>query len=490
VRHLLFICAGGVAIATGIAVASPASGIERERPGNSMAPVALETYSWTGPYIGANVGYGVSLDRTSHGRYVGGALNGGIEAFDIGPDGVIGGGQIGYNWQPALNFVLGIEADFQASGQTDSATCVSRCRVTGPSPAISQYMQRLPWFGTVRGRVGVTNGPTLFYVTAGWAYGRIETDISTTQIAGNTILTVNYREDKSGWTLGGGVESQVFGNWTAKVEYLYVDLGTINAQFLASNFNATFVTSSDIHNHVVRAGLNYSFGAPGADYPMAAPAPSANWSGFYVGGNAGYGIAANASGFVAQKPLIVYDTFDLVPRGAIAGGQIGFNWQFAPMWVAGIEADIQGSGQSARANCVTGCIPPPAPSAFLTQVDQTLSWFGTVRGRLGWTNGATLFYGTGGWAIGRITETLTTDLNAGGIYKAAFAYTRSGWTAGGGIETQLGNGWSAKAEYLYVDLGTFSDPVTYPTGSVPFILSSEFHDHIMRVGVNYNFGTR
>jgi len=137
---------------------------------------------------------------------------------------------------------------------------------------------------------------------------------------------------------------------------------------------------------------------------------------------------------------------------------------------------------------VISCTLPPAANIFFGQVDQDISWFGTVRGRFGWTNAATLFYVTGGWAFGRVTTNLTMNLNSAGVYSATFTDTKSGWTAGGGIEMHLAGNWSAKAEYLYVDLGSIDESFVYTPGALRYVLSSDIRNHIFRIGVNYRFG--
>src|SRR5262249_22490897 len=121
---------------------------------------------------------------------VGTPLYGAPPNFNLSPDGVIGGGQIGYNWQFSPIWVVGIEADIQGSAQKDTRTCVLPCGTginTVPTVVGALFPvnfttysieQKLQWFGTVRGRLGYTNGPALFYVTGGLAYGEVQTNAS------------------------------------------------------------------------------------------------------------------------------------------------------------------------------------------------------------------------------------------------------------------------------------------------------------------------
>jgi outer membrane immunogenic protein len=187
-------------------------------------------------------------------------------------NGVIGGLQAGYNWQSA-NWVYGLEADIQWTGQKGSIafSCVTAVPCGFP-PAINTTIdQKLKWFGTLRGRVGTTTfSPTVIaYVTGGLAYGEITTDVTLSGANANAVATSaagSFSTTKAGWVVGAGVEGRIIGNWTGKIEYLYMDLGTVSGGPLASlvapavrtNFaNASF--SSRITDNILRVGLNYKF---------------------------------------------------------------------------------------------------------------------------------------------------------------------------------------------------------------------------------------
>ena len=124
------------------------------------------------------------------------------------------------------------------------------------------------------------------------------------------------------------------------------------------------------------------------------------------------------------------------------------------------------------------------------KAEQTLAWFGTARGRVGWVNGSTLFYATGGLAFGEMKTSVTHRINnpPGPAPSAQFAYTKTGWTVGGGIETRLADNWSAKIEYLYIDLGDATETIAYPANNSNFTTQASFHTHVARVGLNYRFG--
>jgi outer membrane immunogenic protein len=238
--------------------------------------------------------------------------------------------------------------------------------------------------------------------------------------------------------------------------------------------------------------------------PAVAPVPVYNWTGFYVGGNVGgaWGDRSNDgfAGNAATAPLFAEAIFPtslgVQPSGVIGGAQIGYNWQVSPMSVWGIEADIQGSGYNGSAVLTS---TPPIAAQFNTAIEQHSNWFGTVRGRAGFlATPNLLLYGTGGLAYGQ-TEVSSTTVGTGFTLATcplnftcatgASTSTRAGWTVGAGAEWIFAPGWSAKAEYLYIDLGTQS--TNLPSVILPafvFSASAPFRENIARVGINYHFG--
>jgi outer membrane immunogenic protein len=258
-------------------------------------------------------------------------------------------------------------------------------------------------------------------------------------------------------------------------------------------------------------------------YKAPAAAPLYNWSGFYIGVNAGYGWGkantdiAYAGGNALEGP--VGNSFDPLPafahsdsgklNGPNGGGQIGYNWQFAPMGVLGIEADLQATRQKHSNRFVDSFSSSFNDSeeivtddlTHVTDFEAKISWFGTVRGRLGYAWNGVLLYGTGGLAYGEVglsgtsVSTLTgsggdnIDVNPFTIVTAksfAASAVNLGWTAGAGIEGALANNWTWKAEYLHMDLGSLSVTGIAATGAT-FTASSKFTDEIVRVGLNYRF---
>jgi|SRR5690242_10966060 outer membrane immunogenic protein len=285
-------------LATAIAIAgligTPALAADMAVKGPPVAPAPV--FSWTGFYGGLNMGVG--LGRASNDiNYFAPALQGGpcnpslcINGSDrVHMNGPIGGVQVGYNWQNG-NYLLGLEADFQGTGQSGTRDFVVSFDngTTGQGTAGISITERMPWFGTLRGRVGYVANPWLVYVTGGLAYGRIEIDSSAsatgipnvpptlcTIAVGNTCSVWGFSGSgvtKMGWTVGLGTELALGGNWTAKFEYLFVDLGSFNTTFtgLAGCFatpgqacRSTAAGAGTIHSaiteNIARVGLNYQF---------------------------------------------------------------------------------------------------------------------------------------------------------------------------------------------------------------------------------------
>jgi outer membrane immunogenic protein len=273
-------------------------------------PPIVAVYDWTGFYLGGNVGYSWGRSSTTAALTdplgVPPLLAATSAKFDL--NGVIGGGQIGYNWQRS-NWVFGLEGDIQGSGEKGSTSAVcagaaltllntvaavsSACSLghAGDTaagnvlalPVTSSLSEKIEWFGTVRGRIGPTIAPTILaYVTGGLAYGEVKTTetIAGTNITnpggqgvnGGTILTpfaasFGNSSTRVGWTVGAGIEGAISGNWTAKIEYLYMDLGNISGSFITPVVapSGGFVTASyntHVTDNILRVGVNYRWGGP------------------------------------------------------------------------------------------------------------------------------------------------------------------------------------------------------------------------------------
>ena len=243
------------------------------------APVMIPVVNWTGFYIGINGGYSwgkagreLSFFNPLTGIQIIPPVGSGATS-DSNLNGGVFGGQLGYNWQSG-NWVFGFETDAQWTGQRGSASRLCGVLATvagaclpgvslGTSAAIEQHLE---WFGTFRGRAGVLVTPsTLLYVTGGAAYGSLNTDITVTSITPLGLpvsVTRSGDSSKFGWTIGGGVEAMFGTNWSGKLEYLYMDLGTVESTTgIGTGVLIGTNLSTRVTDSIFRAGINYQFSA-------------------------------------------------------------------------------------------------------------------------------------------------------------------------------------------------------------------------------------
>jgi outer membrane immunogenic protein len=226
---------------------------------------------------------------------------------------------------------------------------------------------------------------------------------------------------------------------------------------------------------------------------VAGPAAAAdqNWTGFYAGGNLGYGWG-NADASVLGLPVsppVFAQSLSAQSTGMLGGLQGGYNWQFSGKWLLGAELDFQGADISGGALDSPILLGTPLVGAYV-QSHTKLDWFSTLRARIGFLPmDRLLLYVTGGAAYGSTSNTGNL-INPGVIaYPAKTSDSRVGWAAGAGAEWALPGMWTVKAEYLYLDLGSNS-AVGFPTPlPVPFAISYQWKGsaNMLRLGVNYKF---
>lgn len=242
--------------------------------------------------------------------------------------------------------------------------------------------------------------------------------------------------------------------------------------------------------------------ANAADMPLKAPPPppAFDWSGWYVGLNLGYSWGrswSDVTGTTAVPSTFAFTTSTSMD-GWLGGGQIGYNWQFNKNWLLGVEADIQGTGQRGTAYAPTYTFGfPGVPLINATgSLEQKLPWFGTLRARLGFEpSDHWLLYATGGLAYGEVDSTATATTSQLGtptlVSSSTASNTQAGWAAGAGAEWWLSDRLSAKAEYLYIDLGHVTNSYTFTGlglgGFATAAISSHITDNIFRVGIDYHF---
>ncbi|MGJ0507425.1 MAG: outer membrane protein [Methylocystis sp.] len=288
----LFACAASSAFAADLP--------SRKAPPVLPPPPVL---TWTGFYAGLNAGGTWSNNNTATFGAVGLVddpiwLPGGpfaLSATGVATGnsgaGFIGGGQIGYNYQFGSSFLVGFETDIQGvAGTSGTAQAVGVAvntvtfdPVSTPT-TVTRVNRRMDYFGTVRGRLGWLVTPTLLvYGTGGFAYGGFslsaaQYSFDPSGLYGTGFGATSFNRTATGWTAGGGVEWMFWPNWSAKVEYLYYDLGhasstlspvsgldqTVFAAPGTLGFMNVTRVSTRLSGNIVRAGVNYHFnwGAP------------------------------------------------------------------------------------------------------------------------------------------------------------------------------------------------------------------------------------
>jgi outer membrane immunogenic protein len=225
-----------------LAAAAPAFAADLTPPPPPVAVPAVPLFTWTGLYLGGQIGYAWGTDTLT------------VSPFGFGtnftPNGVVGGAHIGYNLQ--LNqFVAGLEGDVEGTG-------ISR----NFSPGGVLYDTKIPVQGSIRGRLGVAFDRALLYATGGAEFAGFENSVTGFPGSDQNSTT------RTGWTIGGGIEYAVTGNWSVRAEYRYADFG-----HFADPTPFTFGFGSFVNHHetenAVRAGFSYKFD-PFGGAPVAA----------------------------------------------------------------------------------------------------------------------------------------------------------------------------------------------------------------------------
>ncbi len=203
----------------------------------TKAPAAAQAFSWTGVYVGGNVGYGwgtASVDSLNR---------------SLSPSGVNGGGQVGYNYQ-INHFVLGAEGDFQGADHHDS--------ISGGNANLEA---KSDWYATIRGRAGLAFGQFMPFVTGGIAFADSKLDTNVTGAGGN--ITASASHTLTGYAVGGGLEYAITNNWTIRGEYLHLGFDDhtydllVTAPGVSVTLPAAFKAKTDFD--IARLAVNYKF---------------------------------------------------------------------------------------------------------------------------------------------------------------------------------------------------------------------------------------
>jgi opacity protein-like surface antigen len=492
-------------------------------PGIFKAPprTVAVAYDWTGFYIGGFTGAAFGISNWSF-PDIGGAAN-------PRTAGALGGIDLGYRRQIG-SWIVGAEGDVAATNAIGGQSCISSAINSG-FPVETNCNNDVKWMATATAKLGYAWDRVLAYAKAGGAWTNNELDVSCN---GDPNFQFNCTANNStanpgiahatanlglfGWTVGVGFELALTPNWSAKAEYDYLGFGSRDV-FLTDTTHVSF--KQDFSQ--VKVGLNYRFGPSGdeavavATMPVKAKAPPAvvfNWTGGYLGA----GIADRWSnstwntdaigngpgaGFIPPDPTTTpVSFFSSNGQGRLYAG---YNWQFSPKWVAGIEGDI-GNGDSKMtrggipgtfgngANATLGAFPG-IEAELVDSSSVKLGWDGTIRAKLGALIVPTVqIYGTAGVAAQQVSATAICDGSPLSICQflgiprdQTLSNVRLGWTVGGGIESVIYGNWIGKAEFRYADFGRFD--TNFFTGTGDDVVSSvHVRTYTALAGVAYKFG--
>ncbi|MGE0564980.1 MAG: outer membrane protein [Pseudolabrys sp.] len=272
----------------------------------SAQPPSAQIDRWTGWYVGLNAGgvWGSDPVSTTASNsafcappscnravdFANASIQGATGVFPLRTDGFIGGGQFGYNWKIASRWIAGFEADVQGLASAGNSSAASASydvsgfanHSVGTDLSVSKSINFL---GTVRGRLGYLLVPRLLvFGTGGFAYGHVKTNLAISQnligaglgnFAASYGTVLNASRIQGGWVLGGGFEWMFASHWTARVEYLHYDLGSVTATGQLANrivspspptpyyFVNNVQSTTRFYGDIVRVGLNFFFGKNG-----------------------------------------------------------------------------------------------------------------------------------------------------------------------------------------------------------------------------------
>jgi outer membrane immunogenic protein len=246
-------------VACAIAAPAMAADLSARPVYKAPAPVGAAVFSWTGFYIGGNIGakWG-RFDETLSGPVNSIAFSRGDSNTEF-----VGGGQIGYLWQTG-QFVFGIEGDIDATRLRDSVTVTT---AVSPFVAGDSLSVRNDWQSSVRGRIGWAFDRVLVYATGGGAWGNLKTTGNFVPVGPTPGFTASTDKTVFGWTVGGGVDYMLMANWSLGAEYRFTRFDSNNVALGNIPISATTTTpitaTTSLDTHEVTARLSYHFGGSG-----------------------------------------------------------------------------------------------------------------------------------------------------------------------------------------------------------------------------------
>jgi len=232
-----------IALLLALATLSPAPAADL-----GVAPQTISAFNWTGFYAGVNLGGAWASDTVVQSTRVRP-----FSSTTVSSSGIIGGGQLGFNWVAVPNLLLGVEADVSGADLNGTATYIGR----------AQFNEKVDAFGTVRGRLGYVANNWLFYGTGGFAWS--DDEFTRTQISATATTTPPLGDvrtnspTRTGWVAGGGIEWGFARNWTTRIEYLHLDLSDETFSFNPPNNVFRSIDEGRLQVDTVRVGVNYLF---------------------------------------------------------------------------------------------------------------------------------------------------------------------------------------------------------------------------------------
>ncbi len=512
----------GGALLAGLALVAPAQAADLAPKPFVKAP-PLVVSSWTGFYAGLGLGFrSTSTDLTTTSVLEDGVprdLSGGVLTQPFDGTGFRVNPYAGYNWQVAPHWVVGIEGDVGFGDQTTALPGFRASPRAGSSTfAVDSLSVKTTGDASLRGRAGYLLTPaTLVYATGGLAWQHF--DVTSVCVGATcndaTPTTVTNSVTKTGWTLGAGVETALWGNWLLRGEYRYADFGTAPMAIARTRSGAGPALTVDnfdtrLRTHTASVGLAYKFGDPvigGRSHPLQAQAAMLlSWTGAYVG--LGLGARATRTDLTATSESVGGFTDDVLEDRANnrpmdnvafrASPYAGYLWQLASQWTAGVEGDFGFADRTTTREGFTTIFlaDSQSPGESLSIRNR---WDASLRLRGGYlVNPQTMLYATGGvaWQNFELTSTCTSGPCTGffALSPAIISQstTKTGWTLGGGLETVLWGNWLARAEYRYADYGKTGFTVARSSGRADHDPSANTYDvamrtHLATFGVTYRF---
>jgi outer membrane immunogenic protein len=455
-------------------------------------PLTAAYYDWSGVYAGVHVGYG------------GGMTDWNDQGFDFASRGFLGGGQFGINKQIA-SLVFGLEVDGSWANLNGSQS------IALGGPVINNFgtgtaTSKIDGLLTFAGRAGLAADRWFVYAKGGLALAHETHSVGfsgTTFVAPVTTASfaASASENRWGAMLGFGAEYALGGNWSVKAEYDYMNFGshaaTIRGSQTSGGITSPVVGDTGIQQdaiHLAKLGVNYRFGGVQTD-PTFAPVPAAagyNWSGGYIGVQAGYGFGHQA------WPDFAPQGGSFGANGWLAGGTVGANAQ-AGKFVFGVEGEWMGTGIKGTDHST---LDFGGGDLQHNSLGSQTDWLAIASARAGFVVGdRLLIYGKGGVALAE--EKYTYDVfevaNIGSLTGSLSGKAvRTGVVAGAGAEYALGGNWSAKIEYDYIKMSAqnITTNGTYFYNAPPTVGSLAYTQRIggmtesmnlVKAGVNYHF---